>query len=67
MVATATVEAIAQVASRSRKLRRRMEALQRCALRRSRVGRHCGAEKRWRLMLRAHLVRQALLRKWRLL
>lgn len=63
----ATVEAIALVASRSRKLRRRMAALQTCALRRSRVGRFCGAEKRWRLMLRAHLVRQQLLRKWRLL
>jgi hypothetical protein len=54
-------------ASRARKLRRRMEAWQRCALRRSRVGRSAGATKRWRLMLRAHVVRQTLLRKWGLL
>lgn len=58
------VEALARVASRARKLRRRMEAWQRCALRRSRVGRPAGASKRWKLMLRAHVVRNALLRKW---
>lgn len=67
MVTAALLEGLEVAAHRSRRLRRRMEALQRCALRRSRVGRHCGAEKRWRLMLRAHLVRQTLLRKWGLL
>jgi len=54
-------------ASRSRKLRRRMVALQTCALRRARLGRHAAASDRWKLMLRAHLVRQRLLRAWGLL
>jgi hypothetical protein len=59
--------ALSLVAGRSRRLRRRMVALQSAALRRARRGEHRAASDRWKLMLRAHLVRQGLLRRWGLL
>lgn len=60
-------EGIAIVASHSRRLHRRMIAWQTAALRRARLGRHFGASERWKLLLRAHVVRQGILRKWGLL
>jgi hypothetical protein len=60
-------EGIALVARQSRQLRRRMVAWQGAALRRARLGKHHAASERWKCLYRAHLVRQGLLRKWRLL
>lgn len=67
VVVAVELDGIAQAASRSRKLRRRMVAWQSAALRRARLGRHHAASGRWKLLHRAHLVRQELLRAWRLL
>ena len=60
-------EALAYVAHRSRRLHRRMVAAKSAALRRALLGQHRAASERWKMLVRAHLVRQGLLRAWGLL
>lgn len=66
-LANAEHEAIALVASRSRKLRRCMARVQASALRRARAGQHRLASQRWGLLVELHVHRNGLLRAWGLL